>query len=159
MFGQLFESVVMVLANTYFALTAFTTLIAALFFPTIWWLIESPHYLANKLDLKAAKRNLKIVRPGHSDWEVNKELDSIAQEGQKKVLSWFNFYKVKAFRKSLQCVLLLNIVAVTCGGPVMTLYVAVMLPPNPYFGNSYYALISFSVQFIAAIGSTFVMDK
>lgn len=164
MFGQLFESIVMVIAKTYFALTAFTTLVAALFFSTIWWLIESPHYLANVSNLEGAKKNLKIIRPDYTDNEVNREfevmVESIARERRNKVrVNWLNFYKLKAFREPLQCALLLNVVAVTCGGPVMTLYVAVMLPQNLYFANEYYALISFSIQFIAAIGSTFVMDR
>lgn len=162
MFGQLFESLVMVIAQTYFALTALTTMMAVFFFPTIWWLIESPHYLANVSNLEEAKKNLKIIRPNSNPSEVNREfemlIESASREKRKKV-NWLNFYKVKAFRKSLQCALLLNVIAVTCGGPVMALYVAVMLPENQYFRNDYYALISFTIQFLAAIGSTFIMDR
>ncbi len=164
MSGQLFESVVTILTSSYYALTNSSTILAAFFFPTIWWMIESPYYLTHTCKFHRAKENLKIVRPGYTDDEIEEEFKLLKQsidteKLKKNEINWFNFFKVKSVRRPLRCALLLNVFAVSCGGPAMALNVANMLPANQYFSREYYPFISFSIQFVAGIGSTFIIDK
>lgn len=163
MSGQLFESIVTVASNSYKTLTYSTMTAASLFVPTLCWLLETPHHLANHSNYKKAKENLIKIRPELNEKELNMEFDRMTgaieeEKSKKQDVNWFNFFRIKVIRKAFRCGLVLNVLSVSCGGPVLSLYITTIVPKNQYFDNTFYPLISFLIQFIAAFTSTLFID-
>lgn len=163
MSGQLFESIITVATGSYKALTYSTLAAASAFIPTLCWLLETPHHLVNQSNYKKAKENLAKIRPNMNEKELAGEFDDITQgiedeKSKKQNINWFNFFKIRVIRKAFRCGLVLNVLSVSCGGPVLSLYITAIVPANPYFSSSFYPLISFLIQFLAAITSTIFID-
>lgn len=161
--GLLIEGLLSVMFTSYSILLYATTAMAFLFFPTIYWISESPNYLIAVGRYEAAKRVLQKLRRGLPENEIHEEYESLresveAEAADHAAIGWFQFLRSRAVRRLMNCAILLSFVVFANGGVVIQLYAAVMFPSNDFLSSNFYPLILAMIQLLSSVGATLVLD-
>lgn len=137
---------------------------SSLFFVTIFWLIETPNYLLSVSKQEQAKENLKRIRPGYAENDIDKEFDQLHKHIAQELLfkgqtNWLRFVTCSAIRKPLITATLVNLLIIMTGRFVITPYVTVIYPNDGFVPSQYFPLIGEIILVLVTFFSAFYIDR
>lgn len=162
--GELSEGLLTVLFESYDILSYITTALAFLFFPTTYWIVESPNYLISLGKYDDAKHMLYKLRSDLPEEKILEEYKCLqevinVEKSKSSETGWFQILNSRSVRKSLICAVLLNLLVLTHGCTIILLYASIILPSNDYISSSFYPLILSATQLLSSVISTVFIEK
>lgn len=126
--------------------------------------METPNFLMSVSKKAQALENLKRIRPGYAEEDINIEYkkmdDYISTEREhKKELNWAKFLRSKQIRGPLINTFILNFLTTMSGINLVGSYNTLIIPDNDYIPKKFYPLIMQCLLFIPTAITPFYMDK
>ncbi|XP_065207292.1 facilitated trehalose transporter Tret1-like [Planococcus citri] len=161
--GAIFQGMTCAIWSSYKIFTYGNTTIAALYFAVTYWAMETPNFLLSVPKKEKALENLKYIRAGYSEDDINIEYQKMdeyisAEKEQKKQLNWAKFLRSKQIRGPLLITFVLNFLTMMSGINLVGSYNTLIIPDNDYIPKKFYPLIMQCLLFIPTVLTPFYMD-
>lgn len=162
--GSIFPSIISVIFSSYKSLVWSITMFSIMSIISMLWVSETPSFLVTVSKIEQAKNNLRCIRQGYHENEIDTEFEKLKkyieeEKESKRELNWLKFLKTKAIRKPLLIGILLNFFAMSVGSLLIRSYITVIFPSNEFVPKTYYPLLNQLVSLMIAFSTTFYIEK